>query len=193
MDDADKKIDLQNPPPVPPADPPGVKMTDRQNPLHGMKKEGTSKALKVMGVSLGVILLVALVIAGIWLLWKAVGLAFAGIGWVLSKIWSGIVFVTPYGRQAAAEQNFLYCLHWASGCAAVFVILAVCICIKEYVDALPGTLATLAGGFGIWYIGFAMCFLLVRIPASFFVLAPIVQIVVCGAVGIRMLAFVSDL
>ena len=113
---------------------------------------------------------------------------------LLQKLWFLLLFLAPYGRMAAVDPDFRYCLHWCSGCVVIFAILSVWFCLDECMaDLLPSILVTIASSFALWYAGFGASFLLVKIPVWFPFLAPVGMVTVCALAGLLLLGIESSI
>lgn len=190
MNERDKLrgVDLHNPPP-----PPGMRETptpsEPEKPVE--KREGAGKQRKGVPEPLASVLAVLIVgsiflVVG-WLLVKAVGLT-------LSVIWKAIVFLTPYGRAAAADPLFRYCLHWCSGCVVVIAIVNVFVCVVgEMIDLGLSLLGSLVVGFCVWYCGYGLSFALVKVPIFFPYLAPVLMVAGCAAVAFMLIKIEAEI
>ena len=112
----------------------------------------------------------------------------SGIWNLLKKFWFLLIFLSPYGRAAALDPDFRYCLHWCSGCVVFFLIISVIFCTDEFfMDLIPSILVSIVAAIVLWYISFGACFLLVNIPIWFTVLAPAAAVGLCFIVGLGLL------
>lgn len=97
---------------------------------------------------------------------------------VLAVLWMAyqwrdfIVFLTPFGRKAAAIPEFRYCLIICSVCVAIAFFLYIIIWYEAH-DLLPSIVVAAILSIGMWYACFGACFIIVRITFWFNVLAAI--------------------
>lgn len=119
---------------------------------------------------------------GLWnMIPELVGWVWSWIWVILKNLWHLLVFLSPYSRDAALDPQFLYCLHWCSGAAA----LAAAVFIYSFIvdtdfGVVRSSLMGGAMGAAVWYAGFGVCFLLVKIPVWFYVLSAIGAVAACA-------------
>lgn len=88
---------------------------------------------------------------------------------------SGIGFITPFGRNAAENSDFRYCLIVCTICVVISLIIFFVILSDEVSWFVSGIISVVAS-FAMWYSSFGMCFLIVKIPIAFKILALIASV-----------------
>lgn len=121
-------------------------------------------------------------IAGLWgVIPTVLGLAWGWISVILKNFWHLLVFLSPYSREAALDPQFLYCLHWCSGTAALAAaVFLYSFIVETDLGILRSVLLGLLMAAAVWYAGFGVCFLLVKIAVWFHVLAALGAVLACA-------------
>ena len=110
-------------------------------------------------------------------------------GWHWLQIaWNYFVYLSPFGRNMAAVPNFKYALIVCTICTfiacLVFTLMACCTEDKHKVTkALTVIVLTIL----LWYAGFAVCYLIVKIPVWYKVLAALAAILANLFIGFLLL------
>lgn len=114
-----------------------------------------------------------------WLVWL-----WQMIFMVLIKLWHWLVFLSPYSREAAMDPRFLYCLHWCSAVAALTAVLFIYAFVSDTdFGVIPSILIGLLCAVVVWYAGFGICFLLVKLTTCFHILAALFAVLGCAFVA----------
>ena len=113
----------------------------------------------------------------------------AQTGWHWLQIaWNYFVYLSPFGRNMAAVPNFKYALIVCTICTfiacLVFTLMACCTEDKHKVTkALTVIVLTIL----LWCAGFAVCYLIVKIPVWYKVLAALAAILANLFIGFLLL------
>lgn len=117
-------------------------------------------------------------IKDLWIKGKArvaeIGTSILAVG---QKAVEAIVYITPFGREAAADADFRYCLIVFTICVAISCVLFIHL-MKGLTGTVTNVILCTIAAFAMWYVCFGVCFLLVLIPFWFKVLAALVAIAV---------------
>lgn len=90
----------------------------------------------------------------------------------LEKVSSFFIFITPFGRKAAENSDFRYCLIVCSIWVGIALVLFIGT-LWNTIDALENIIISLVMAFIMWYVCFGFCYLIVLIPIYFKILAAI--------------------
>ena len=122
--------------------------------------------------------------------------AVSGIETMWSTCWEYIVFLSPYGREAASSEKVMYCIHWSLGCAILFAVLTYCIARiggTEVKMTLKSVILSIASGIIVWYAGFLGSFVISLIPFWFYFLSAVLTCVCCLLIWILDLWILSEI